>query len=155
MYWWAPPYLRHCNCYWLNNTTWSNGNGLYIPCGMVAAILFPEDQVVCDWLNHTTSFHSNRELSWSMEFESMLLHCFYTIQSPICYVGFLTIANTWIYIFLHLRNTFLLENKRQFVFSRINVWTLVTFTFRPLKLFKLTNRRHLYWVCANILRSIF
>ncbi len=41
--------------------------------------------------------------------------------------------------------------QKKFVFSRINVWSLVTFT--PLKLFKLTNRRHLYWVCANILRS--
>ncbi len=64
------------------------------------------------------------------------------------------ITNTWIYIFLYLRNTAILENKtKKFVFSRINLWTLVTFTFTPCKIFKLTNRQHLYWVCANILHS--
>ncbi len=45
------------------------------------------------------------------------------------------------------------KTKKQFVFSHINVWTLVTFTFTPCKLFKLTNRQHLYWVCANIFHS--
>ncbi len=36
------------------------------------------------------------------------------------------------------------------VFFYINVWTPVTFTFTTRKLSKLTNQRHLYWVCANI-----
>ncbi len=74
MSWWVQPsYLRHCNCDWLNHTTWSNGSCQRIPRGMVAAILFPVDQVMYDWLNHTTWFHSNRELPRSMEFDSMLL----------------------------------------------------------------------------------
>ncbi len=151
--WWAPPsYLRHYNCDWLSHTKWSNGSCWCIPRGMVAAILFPADQVMCDWLNHITWFHSNQALPRSMEFESILLNFFYIIQSPICYVGCLMIANTWIYIFLYLKNTAILENKKKFVFSHINLWTLVTFTFTPRKLFKLTNRRHLYWVCANILQ---
>ncbi len=77
MSWWAlPSYLRHCNCDWLNHTTWSNGSCQHIPRGMVAAILFPADQVMCDWLNHTTWFHSNRALPRSKKFESMLLHFF-------------------------------------------------------------------------------
>ncbi len=124
MYWWAPTfYLSHCNCDWLNHTTCSNGNGLYIPCGIVAAILFPEEQVVCNWLNHTTWFHSNRALSRSMEFDSMLPHFFYTIQMSICYVGSLMIANTWIYIFLYIRNTAILENNKSvciFPHQRVN-----------------------------------
>ncbi len=60
MSWWAPPsYLRHCNCDWLNHTTWSNGSCRHIPRGMVTAILFSAEQVMCDWLNHTTWFYSN------------------------------------------------------------------------------------------------
>ncbi len=85
---------------------------LCIPRGMVAAILFPVDQFMCDWLNHITWFHSNRALHWSMESESMLLHFFYTIQTSIWYVGCLMIANTWIYISLYLKNTAILENKK-------------------------------------------
>ncbi len=85
---------------------------LCIPRGMVTAILFLVDQVMCDWLNHTTWFHSNRALPRSMEFDSMLLHFFYTIQMPICSVGCLMLANTWIYISLYLRNTAILENKK-------------------------------------------
>ncbi len=112
--WWSPPsYLRHCNCDWLSHTTWSNEGCRRIPHGMVAAILFPVDQVMCDWLNHNTWFHSNRALPRSMEFESMLLNFVYTIQSPICYVGCLMIANTfkhgriWMrqYFFIFLHNT--------------------------------------------------
>ncbi len=45
--------------------------------------------------------------------------------------------------------------QNKIVFSRMKLWTLVTFTFTARKLFKLTIRRHLYWVCANILRSFF
>ncbi len=82
----------------------------------LAAILFPANQVMCDWLNHTTWFHYNQALPCSMEFESMLLHFFYIIQSPICYVGCLMIAITWIYIFLYLRNTAILENKKSLYF---------------------------------------
>ncbi len=119
----APILLRHCNCDWLNHTTWSEGNCQRIPLGMVAAILFPEDHVMCDWLNHTTWFHSNRVLPWSMEFEAMLLLFFNTIQSPVCYVGCLMIANTWIYISLYFRNTAILENKKTvciFSHQRVN-----------------------------------
>ncbi len=35
-----------------------------------------------------------------------------TIQMPICYVGCLIIANTWIYISIYIRNTAILENKK-------------------------------------------
>ncbi len=94
------------------NTTWSNGSCRRIPRGRVAAILFLMDQVMYDWLNHTMWFHSNRALPWSMEFDSMLLHFFYIMQTPICYVGCLIIANTWIYISIYLRNTVILENKK-------------------------------------------
>ncbi len=87
MYWWAPPFvLLQCNCDLLNHTTWSNGNGLYIPHGMVAAILFLVDQVMCDWLNHTSWFHSNPALPQSMEFESILLYSFLynTVTNMLC-----------------------------------------------------------------------
>ncbi len=57
-------------------TVWSNGSCRHIPCGMVAAILFLADQVMCDWLKHTTWIYSNQALPRSMEFESMLLHFF-------------------------------------------------------------------------------
>ncbi len=83
---------------------------------MGAAILFPADQVMCDWLNHTMWFHSNRALLRSMAFESICLIYFFTIQSPIYYVGCLMIANTWIYISLYLRNTAILENKKTFFY---------------------------------------
>ncbi len=45
------------------------------------------------------------------------------------------------------------KTKNLFVFFLINLWTLDPFTFTHRKLFKLTNRQHLYWVCANILHS--
>ncbi len=41
---------------------------------MVAAILFPVNQVMYDWLKHTTWFHSNRALPRSMEFDFIFLH---------------------------------------------------------------------------------
>ncbi len=98
-YWWLPSfYLCHCNC---------------------------------DWLNHSTWFHSNRALPRSMEFESMSLHLFYTLQTPISYVGCLMITNTWRYICLYFRNTAILVNKKN------SLWTLVTFTFTPRKLCKM------------------
>ncbi len=53
-------------------------------------------------------------------------------------------------IYLYLRNTAILENKKTvciFSYQRVNT---CNFTFTPRKPFKLTNRRHLYWVCANI-----
>ncbi len=37
---------------------------------------------------------------------------FNTIQMPICYVGYLMIANTWTYISLYIRNTAILENNK-------------------------------------------
>ncbi len=43
---------------------------------MVAAILFSADQVMCDWLNHTTRFHSNQVLPRSIEFETILPNFF-------------------------------------------------------------------------------
>ncbi len=81
---------------------------------------------VIDW-TITTWFHSNRALARSMEFESMLLHFFYTIQSPICHVDCLMIANTWIYISLYLRNTAILENKKTvciFLHQLVNICEL-------------------------------
>ncbi len=117
-----------------------------------------------------------KKLPCSMEFETILLHLFYTICYvgclmiantgiciflyirntaillfyTICYVGCLMIANTGTCIFLYIRNTAILENNKSVCIFHINVWTPVTFTFTPRKLSKLTNRRHLYWVCANI-----
>ncbi len=70
---------------------------------------------------------------------------FYTIQTPICYVGHGHISPYTSGIPLSWKT------KKQFVFFRINLWTPVTFTFKPRKLSKLTNRRHLYWVCVNII----
>ncbi len=69
----------------------------------------------CDWLNHTTWFHSNR-----YNHSSALKHGIWvniasflcTIQTPICYVGCLMIANTWTDIFLYIRNTAILENNK-------------------------------------------
>ncbi len=53
-------------------------------------------------------------------------------------VGCLMITNTLTYISLYLRNTAILENKKnKFVFSRISLWTLVTFTFTLCKLRKM------------------
>ncbi len=118
----------------LNHTTWSNGNSLCIPCGMGTAILFPVDQVMCDWLNHTMWFHSKWALPRSMEFESILLHLFCTIQMPIYYVGCLMIANT---MDIYLPILLSWKTKKQFVFSHISLWTLVTLTFTPCKLCKM------------------
>ncbi len=142
MSWWAPPsYLHHCNCDWLNHTRWFNGSCRRIPCGMVAAI-------------HTW-FHSNPALPRSMGFESILFH-FWTQYR--CQYAMKTVW--WSQIHWHISpftSGILLswKTKNLFVFFCINVWTLVTFTFTPHKLFKLTNQRHLCWVCANILRIFF
>ncbi len=46
----------------------------------------------------------------------------YTIQSTICYVGCLSIANTLIYISLYLRNTAILENKKNSLYFLASVW---------------------------------
>ncbi len=43
--------------------------------------LFSVEQVMSDWLNHTMWFHSNRVLPRSMEFQSTVLHFFYTIDT--------------------------------------------------------------------------
>ncbi len=105
-----------------------------------AAILFALDQVMCDWLTHTRWFHSNQYNHSPTPKHGIWVNIalfIYTIQTPICYVGCLMIANTWTYISLYFRNTALLENKKQFVFSRISLWTLVTFTFTPYKLHKM------------------
>ncbi len=135
---WAPPsYLRHCNCDWLNHTLWSNGSCRRIPHGMAAAILFLMDQVMYDWLNHTTWFPSNRALPRSMEFDSMLLHFFtqYRYQYAMQAVW-------WSQIHGHISpytSGILLswKTKKRFVFFHINLWTLVTFTFKPYKLLKM------------------
>ncbi len=91
-----------------------------IPRGMVAAILFLADQVICDWSNHTTWFHSNRALPRSMELESMLLY-FFTQYSRQYAVGCLMIVNTWTYTCIYIRNTFILENKNLFVFFHMTL----------------------------------
>ncbi len=64
-----------------------------------------------------------KKLPRSMEFETILLNFFYTIQTPICYVGCLMIANTWTYISLYIRNTAILQyNKSVYIFphQRVN-----------------------------------
>ncbi len=68
----------------------------------------------CDWLNHTTWFHSNQfshsvapKLGIWVNIASFL----YTIQTGKCYVGCLMIANTWTYISLYISNTAIVENK--------------------------------------------
>ncbi len=94
---------------------------------------FRFDQVMCDWLNHTMWFHLNSALPRRMEFESILLH-FLTQQTPICNVGCLIIANTWIYISLYIRNTAILENKKSVsIFLHQLVNTCDLHLFRLLK----------------------
>ncbi len=107
-----PSYLLHCHYDWLNNTMWSNGK-CCIPCGMVAAILFQVDQVMCEWLNHTMWFHSNRALPRSMEFQSMLIHFFTQYRANMLCRLFddRKYMDIW-YISLYLRNTAILENKK-------------------------------------------
>ncbi len=57
-----------------------------------------------------------------------------TIQMPICYVGCLIIANTWIYISLYIRNTAILENiKSVCIFLHQFVNTCNLHLFRLLK----------------------
>ncbi len=80
---------------------------------------------------------------------------FHTIQTPKCYVGCLMIANTGHISSYTSGIPLSWKTKKQFVFSSINVWTLVTFNFTPRKLSKLTNQRHLYCVCANILFKVY
>ncbi len=77
----------------------------------------------------STSFNARPQLQWMswgfepyqvVPLESKYLHgiCvniasfFYTIETPICYVGCLMITNTWTYISLYIRNTAILENKK-------------------------------------------
>ncbi len=55
-----PFYLRHCNCDWLNHTTWYRKAISVGPHGMLPSCL--RWTRLCDWLNHTTLFHSNRAL---------------------------------------------------------------------------------------------
>ncbi len=116
--------------------SWNEKNQIHIQRVMGAAILFPVDQVMCDWLNHTTWFHSNRYIHSAAQRHGIwanIASFLYTIQMPICYVGCLLLANTW--------NTpgILLswKTKNQFVFFLINLWTLVTFTFKLCKLRKM------------------
>ncbi len=114
MYWRAPPsYLRHCNCDWLNHTTWSNGNCWPSP-------------LYTTWYGRCHFVSSGPGYVWlAKPYNVVLLKAsaarkhgiwvniapfFYTIQMPICYVGCLIIANTWTYISLYLRNTAILEN---------------------------------------------
>ncbi len=113
MSWWAPPsYLRHCNCDWLNHTTWFNGSCRCIPRCMVAAILFPVDQVMYDWPNHTMWFHSNRP---PPEAWNLTQCCFIFLHN--------TDANMFcrlfdghkymdIYLPIYIRNTAILYNKK-------------------------------------------
>ncbi len=85
-------YFRHCHCDQLNNTTWSYRN---------------------------CRIHSTETLK-SVTTATALYHrigvniasLFYTIQTPICYVGCLMIANICTYISLYIRNTAIVENKK-------------------------------------------
>ncbi len=138
MYWRAPPsYLCHCNCDWLNHTTWSNGN--YRPYTMWYGCchLVSNGPGYVDWLKHTTWFHSNQALPRSMEFEVNIASFFFTIQTPICYVGCL-LDRKYMDIYLLIPQEYCYTGKqKKFVFSHISLWTLVTFTFKPCKLCKM------------------
>ncbi len=60
-----------------------------------------------------------------------------TIQMPICHVGCLRIANTWIYISPYTSGILLSwKRKNQFVFFRINLWP------SPFWVFKVRNMLH-------------
>ncbi len=66
------------------------------------------------------------------------------------------IANTWIYIFLYLRNTAILENKKTILYFLVSMcehlWP------SPSYLVNFANwliGNIFYWVCVNILRSFF
>ncbi len=83
-----------------------------IPHVMGAAILFPFDQVMCDWLNHTTWFHLNPALPWSMEFESILFHFLTQYDANILCRLFDDHKYMDIYISLYITNTAILENKK-------------------------------------------
>ncbi len=157
MSWWTPPsYLRHCNCDWLNDTMLSNRSCRRIPRGMVRCHLVSSGPGYV-WL--VEPYHVVPLESSATPKHGIWVHVasyFYTIQWPICYLGCLMIANTWIYIFLYLRNTAILENKKTvciFLYQYVNTCDLHLHISQ--KLFKLTNRRHLYWVCANILHIFF
>ncbi len=83
----------------------------------------------CDWLNHTTWFHSNWAYpkTWNLRQYCFIFLHNTTIQTPICYLGCLMIANTWTYISLYIRNTAILENKNIvciFLHQRVNTYDL-------------------------------
>ncbi len=109
-----PSYLHHCHCDWLNHTTWSKRNcwpspfyTMWYGCwhlvsGRPCYVWFAEPY-------HVVPLESSAALM-----HGILVNIgsfFNTIQTPICYVGCLMIANTWIYISLYIRNTAILENK--------------------------------------------
>ncbi len=91
----------------------------------------------CHWLNHTTWFHSYRYDHSAAPKQGISVNIasfFYTIQTPICYVGCLMITNTWTYISLYIRNTAILENKKSVcIFPHQLVNTYDLHHFRLLK----------------------
>ncbi len=91
-------YIRHCECFeysrcdWLNHTTWSHGN--------------------CrTHRTKTPKLVNTQPVPRSMEFETILLH-YYTIQTSICCIDCLVIANICTYISLYIRNTAISLNKK-------------------------------------------
>ncbi len=110
-----PSYLRHCYCYCLNHTTSSNRNCWPSP-------------LYTMWYGHCHLVSGGTGYVWLAEPYQVvplkssaapkhgiwvnIAYFFYTIQTPLFYVGCLMIANTWTYISLYVRNTAILENKK-------------------------------------------
>ncbi len=105
-----------------------------------------------DWQNHNMWSHRNCRthstetlelvntqpppppLPCSMEYETILFHFFYAINTSICYVGCLMITNTWTNISLYITNTPILEKKISVcIFSHQLVNTCDFYLFRLLK----------------------
>ncbi len=112
-----PSYLRHCQVvigwYLLGAAilVWQ------LDCDMQSTLWLAEPYHMVPrncrtYSTETLKLVYTQPLPWSREFEWILLYFFYTIQTAICYVGCLMIANTWTYIFLYIRNTAILENKK-------------------------------------------
>ncbi len=138
MSWWAPPsYLHHCNCdlaepYHVVQRKLPTYIMWYGRCHLVS---IGPGYVWLAEPYHVVPLESSAPLKHGIGLN--VASFFYTIQTPICSVGCLMITNRWTDISLYFKNTAILENKKQFVFFGINLWILVTFTFKPCKLHKM------------------
>ncbi len=134
MYIYLPIYQEYCVI--LENKKWVGifPHQLVNTCDLHLVMSFPDCVLAlnCNWLNHTTWLgaailfacssrynHSRCPRAWHLSQYHFLF--FYTIQTPICYVGCLMIANTWTYISLkHQEYSYLGKEKISLYFSTSN-----------------------------------